>query len=189
MIPPILCKRETMYLPEACTECETLEARVDELESGKQDKLIAGSNIIINGNVISATGEGGGGDIVTWTPLVWYGTALGTLSINGVNYNIYAPEAAEYEFGSLAVSASTTYQYRIEDVELADTATDIQISRARFYYVNSSGYIQPSSNWYALKVARTRISYYVTFPATVNIGESLRAVTPFGVEGTWSVSH
>lgn len=54
-----------VYIPptESCNECDVFESRltqaeqdIDALESGKQDKLTAGDNIAIEGNVISATG-------------------------------------------------------------------------------------------------------------------------------------
>lgn len=39
----------------------------DDKISSKQDKLIAGSNITINGNIISSTGGGGGGGVTTFS--------------------------------------------------------------------------------------------------------------------------
>lgn len=56
--------------------------------SGKQDKLIAGDNITIKGNVISAEG---GGTNVSVEPIVTVGTNIADITIDGVTTQLYAP--------------------------------------------------------------------------------------------------
>lgn len=49
------CDNQGIYIPvQPCDECEELLDRISDLETEKQDTLIAGTGITINGNIISA---------------------------------------------------------------------------------------------------------------------------------------
>lgn len=71
-------------LNEMASELQTqITAQAAEI-AGKQDELIAGDNIIISGNVISATGAGGGGgiaNVIHDTTLIGSGTTASPLGV------------------------------------------------------------------------------------------------------------
>lgn len=58
---PYICSKDQVYIPDACNDCavdcETFsqyKIEVAEKFNAKQDKLTAGDNVVIEGNVISA---------------------------------------------------------------------------------------------------------------------------------------
>lgn len=81
---------DTTYIPTKTSDLNNDSGFLTEHQdiSGKQDKLIAGNNITIEGNVISAEG---GGTNVSVEPIVTVGTNIADITIDGVTTQLYAP--------------------------------------------------------------------------------------------------
>ena len=78
-------------IEELGNELNQLTNDVTNLESSKQDKLIAGDNITIKGNVISATGGGGGtGDVTAAGNNIFTGTNTfnGSTIVNSYDFKV-----------------------------------------------------------------------------------------------------
>ena len=133
----------------------------DEL-SGKQDTLIAGDNITISGNVISASGGGGGNNVIEVTQAEYDAlVSAGTLDLTALY--VITDAAAINVSGFVATSAITT--------AVTSASTNDEIPSALAVYAATSG----GSGGGASYTAGTNIS--------IDTANTISCTLPFSYEG------
>lgn len=104
-----------------------------DMVEAKQDELTAGQGIAIDGNVISATGEGGSS--VEWNQLRTEGSKIATITIDGETTDVYAPTGGGG--GGTTDYSDLTSKPQINSVTLEGNKTAAQLGLATATEVSS----------------------------------------------------
>ena len=101
---------------------ETLKDMIDEVDDKKQDTLVAGQNITITGNVISATG--GSGQTYTATPPLAINNDTNTIYLNygtGIKTGEGGALEADFDYVQEKLTAGTNIQISGSTISATDT--------------------------------------------------------------------
>ena len=129
--------------------------------------------------------------VVSVNPVYASGHDLGTITIDSTTTHLYMPTGGfiEYFFAYTTETSSIAWKYDVYDANIA--SYDITyLSRPRFYLCNDSS----SSTYYTAipKVTiykdRDFVRYVLTLEYANTVGYKLVAVTPWNVQGSWSIT-
>lgn len=154
------------------------KAETDALLDEKQDDLIAGTNITIEDDTISATDTG---DTVSVTQVQTTGTKIATVTVNSVGTDIYAPNVFVIAMnGTVKSLATMTYPSAIGVVTPVDTTAfnnAIEANRP-IVYEFSDGYVMADTIFIDTddKVRGTFSVGYNTFDGTATMVATLKII-------------